>query len=202
MRKSAKVIGSLLSQVREEGVGSIDAAILVFMAFIIREAQHRDIPRITEIYNDAVMNTVAVWNDATATESDRQAWLEAHRQPGTSVLVAAEVQDVPGGEGTVLGYAAYGAFRSYDGFRDTVENSVYVASDVRAGGVGTALMTALLIRARQDGKHVMVAAIESENLASLRLHAKIGFSTVGQLPEVGVKFGRRLGMTLMQITLD
>jgi phosphinothricin acetyltransferase len=63
-------------------------------------------------------------------------------------------------------------------------------------------MTELLIRARAEGKHVMVAAIESGNTASLRLHEKLGFATVGVLPEVGTKFGRRLGMTLMQITLD
>ncbi len=48
----------------------------------------------------------------------------------------------------------------------------------------------------------MVAAIESGNTASLTLHEKLGFSTVGVLPEVGTKFGCRLAMTLMQITLD
>lgn len=176
------------------------------MAFTIREAQERDVPRITEIYNDAVVNTVAVWDINTVSEDNRQAWLADHRKPGARALVAVETSDavegIDGDGGTVLGYAAYGAFRSYEGFRDTVENSVYVASGLRARGVGTALMTELLARAQEDGKHVMVAAIESENAASLGLHTKIGFSTVGQLPEVGVKFGRRLGMTLMQIIVD
>jgi phosphinothricin acetyltransferase len=47
----------------------------------------------------------------------------------------------------------------------------------------------------------MVAAVESGNEASLRLHRKVGFTQVGQLPEVGTKFGRRLGMTLLEIIL-
>lgn len=162
----------------------------------VREAQVRDIPTVTRIYNDAVENTVAVWNDGTVDEDDRRAWLSRFRGPGTLALVAVDERDA------VLGYATYGPFRHYDGFRDTVENSVYVAADARAGGVGSALMTELLTRAAAEGKHVMVAAIESENSASLRLHGKMGFVTVGTMPEVGVKFGRRLGMTLMQIILD
>lgn len=176
--------------------GAPAAVTVMPMNISVREAQDRDIPRITDIYNDAVVNTVAVWNNDTVDEDDRRAWLENHRRPGTLALVAVDDDD------RVLGYATYGEFRSYDGFRDTVENSVYVASDVRAGGVGTALMTELIDRAGEDGKHVMVAAIESGNTASLRLHAKVGFREVGVLPEVGVKFGRRLGMTLMQIELD
>lgn len=162
----------------------------------VRDTCDTDLPAITEIYNDAVVNTVAVWNDDTVDVDNRRDWLRAHRVPGTVALTAVDAGD------RVLGYATYGDFRSYDGFRDTVENSVYVSSDARTGGVGAALMTELLIRARAEGKHVMVAAIESGNTASLRLHEKLGFATVGVLPEVGTKFGRRLGMTLMQITLD
>lgn len=161
----------------------------------VREAGERDIPAVTAIYNEAVENTVAVWNNDPVDEADRLRWLTEHRRPGTLALVAVDGRDV------VLGYATYGDFRAYDGFRDTVENSVYVDASCRAGGVGTALMTALIDRARDEGKHVMVAAIESGNEASLRLHSRVGFTLVGKLPEVGTKFGRRLGMTLMQIIL-
>jgi L-amino acid N-acyltransferase YncA len=161
----------------------------------VRKAEERDIPAITAIYNEAVVNTVAVWNNDVVDEANRLTWLAEHRRPGTVALVAVD------GEDRALGYATYGGFRAYDGFRDTVENSIYVDSGRRAGGVGTALMRELIDRARADGKHVMVAAIESGNEASLRLHAKVGFEQVGVLPEVGTKFGRRLGMTLMQILL-
>lgn len=162
----------------------------------VRETVDADLPAIAGIYNDAVANTVAVWNNDIVDVDNRRDWLRAHRGPGTVALTAVDT------DGRVLGYATYGDFRSYDGFHDTVENSIYVAADARTGGVGTALMTELLARARGEGKHIMVAAIESENTASLKLHVKLGFTTVGVLPEVGIKFGRRLGMTLMQITLD
>jgi L-amino acid N-acyltransferase YncA len=161
----------------------------------IRAAVDADIPTITAIYNDAVVSTVAVWNDDTVDEDNRRAWLQAHRLPGTCALVAED------DAGTVLGYATYGAFRSYDGFRHTVENSIYVDGRRRAGGVGTALLTALVDHARDAGKHVMVAAIESGNTASVRLHAKVGFEECGTVRQVGTKFGRWLDMTLMQLVL-
>ncbi|WP_010120071.1 GNAT family N-acetyltransferase [Corynebacterium nuruki] len=161
----------------------------------VREAEDRDLPAVTAIYNEAVVNTVAVWNDDTVDVDNRRTWLAEHRRPGTLALVAVDAEDA------VLGYATYGSFRAYDGFRDTVENSIYVDGTRRAGGVGTALMTELISRARDEGKHVMVAAVESGNEASLRLHRKVGFTQVGQLPEVGTKFGRRLGMTLLEIIL-
>lgn len=163
--------------------------------FIIRDASDADIPAITAIYNDAVVNTVAVWNDETVDEANRRQWLQEHRAPGTCALVA--VTDA----GDVLGYATYGEFRSFDGFRHTVENSVYVDGNRRAGGVGTGLMKALVDRARADGMHVMVAAIESGNAASIRMHEKLGFGHRGTLRQVGTKFGRWLDMTLMQYDL-
>ncbi len=48
----------------------------------------------------------------------------------------------------------------------------------------------------------MVAAIESGNQASIRLHERQGFVTTGQMPQVGVKFGRWLDLTFMQLCLN
>ncbi|MGO1379168.1 MULTISPECIES: GNAT family N-acetyltransferase [unclassified Corynebacterium] len=160
----------------------------------IRPAVESDIPTITAIYNDAVRTTVAVWNDEVVDEDNRLAWLRSYQQPGTRAIVAEQ-------DGEVLGYATYGEFRHYDGFRHTVENSIYVDGTRRAGGVGTALLQALVADAREAGKHVMVAAIEGGNTASLKLHAKIGFQECGTVRQVGTKFDRWLDMTLMQIIL-
>ncbi|MGX8249499.1 N-acetyltransferase family protein, partial [Escherichia coli] len=63
------------------------------------------------------------------------------------------------------------------------------------------LMQALIERAREARLHVMVAAIESENAASIRLHQRLGFVITGQMPQVGRKFGRWLDLTFMQLIL-
>ena len=125
---------------------------------------------ITEIYNDAVLNTTAIWNDILVDTENRCAWLLQRRSDGFPGLVAT------GPAGQVLGYATFASFRAFDGYRFTVENSVYVRSDARRSGVGRALLAELIGRARGSGKHCMVAAIEAGNTPSLRLHQSMGFS--------------------------
>ncbi|MGO1703572.1 MAG: GNAT family N-acetyltransferase [Candidatus Corynebacterium faecigallinarum] len=160
----------------------------------VRETVEADIPAITAIYNEAVANTVAVWNDDIVDEANRLQWLAEHRVPGTVALTAVMTDDT--GVEQVLGYATYGDFRHYDGFRHTVENSIYVDGTRRAGGVGTALMEELIVRARAEDKHVMVAAIEGSNTASLKLHAKVGFEECGTVRQVGTQFRPLAGHAL------
>ncbi|MFW9268632.1 N-acetyltransferase [Pseudomonas sp. D2-30] len=166
------------------------------MTYQIRDAQHRDLPAIRDIYNDAVLNTTAIWNEQPVDLGNRQAWFSARRSQGYPVRVVIDAED------NVLGYASFGDWRPFDGFRHTVEHSVYVCRDQRGKGLGPVLMSDLIERARACGKHVMVAAIESGNAASIRLHERAGFVTTGQMPQVGTKFGRWLDLTFMQLVLD
>ncbi|UUC49741.1 GNAT family N-acetyltransferase [Pseudomonas citronellolis] len=162
---------------------------------LIRDANPTDLGALRDIYNDAVLNTTAIWNEVSIDLDNRRAWLELRAQQGFPVLVAEDA-------GEVVGYASYGPWRAFDGFRETVEHSVYVRADQRGKGVGPQLMQALVDRARDQGLHVMVAAIESGNVASIRLHERLGFATTGQMPQVGQKFGRWLDLTFMQLVLD
>ena len=104
--------------------------------------------------------------------------------------------------GVVTGYASFGDWRAFDGFRHTVEHSVYVHPDHQGKGIGRTLMKALINEARTLGKHVMVAGIEAQNQASIHLHETLGFVTTGQMPQVGTKFGRWLDLIFMQLQLD
>ncbi len=170
---------------------------------LIREATVNDAAAIAAIYNDAVINTAAIWNDETVSVSNRVEWLQAHWRQGYPVLVAEDAADgEAASSGTVLGYATFGDWRSFDGYRRTVENSIYVAEGARGTGVGSALLGALIEAARGVGKHVLVAAIEGENVASIALHEKWGFRRVGYMPQVGMKFGRWLDLALLQLELD
>lgn len=161
----------------------------------IRFATKEDCAAIAEIYNHAVVHTAAIWNDKTVDTDNRIAWFEARQFANFPVLVSEE-------NGVVTGYSSYGDWRAFDGFRHTVEHSVYVHPDHQGKGLGRALLTALIEEARRRGKHVMVAGIEAQNAASLHLHETLGFITTGQMPQVGTKFGRWLDLTFMQLQLD
>ncbi|MFG0380808.1 GNAT family N-acetyltransferase [Pseudomonas sp. zbq_18] len=162
----------------------------------ISDASEVHLPEILEIYNDAVLNSTAIWNETQVDLDNRRAWLLERRIAGFPVLVARGPQD------QVLGYASYGPWRAIEGFRHTVEHSIYVRSDRQGLGIGPQLMEALLERARAAGLHVMVAAIESENRHSIRLHKRMGFEVTGQMPQVGRKFDRWLDLTFMQLILS
>ena len=162
---------------------------------IIRDATETDLPALRDIFNDAVLNTTAIWMDNVVDLANRQAWFAARAQQGYPILVAENAA------GEVVGYASFGDWRPFDGFCHTVEHSVYIRADQRGKGLGPQLLTALIERAKACDKHVIVAAIESGNAASIGLHQRLGFAITGQMPQVGRKFGRWLDLTFMQLIL-
>lgn len=163
---------------------------------IIRDAGPGDAAAIASIYNDAVINTTAIWNEKTVDAANRAAWIAERQRAGYPVLVAVDDR------GEVAGYASFGDWRAFDGYRHTVENSVYVRSDRRGAGIGRTLLGALIPRGRALGKHAMIAGIEASNEASIRLHEALGFERVGLFREVGTKFGRWLDLVFLELVLD
>lgn len=161
---------------------------------IIRPAVANDVYAITDIYNDAVDNTVAIWTEEHTTPAARLDWLRALTDGSYPVLVA-EV------DGRVAGYASVGPFRTFPGYRHTAENSVYVHPDFHGRGLGSALLSTLIDACHDTTIHVIIAAIEAENTASIALHAKHGFESTGILHEVGTKWGRWLDLNFMTLTL-
>lgn len=162
---------------------------------LIRDAGLSDIAAITAIYNHAVLHTTAIWNDTTISVQNRIDWLQQRQAQGYPVLVAVNQAN------EVLGYASFGEWRPFDGYKQTVEHSVYVREGQQGAGIGTALMRSLMLRARQLDKHVMVAAVDADNIASIKLHLALGFQQVGLMPQVGRKFGRWLDLVWLQLVL-
>ncbi|MDI6906621.1 MAG: GNAT family N-acetyltransferase [Thermoanaerobacterales bacterium] len=160
----------------------------------LRTAEAADLPAINRIFNHAVEHSVAAFCLCPMSDAERQDWFEAHGG-NHPVLV------VEHGENVV----AWGALSPYslrDGYRFTVEDSIYVDRDHRGRGLGTLLLGALLNAAADRGHHTVIALIESENAVSIHLHRRFGFVEAGRLREVGHKFGRWLDVTIMQRLLD
>ena len=161
----------------------------------IRPATDSDLDAILVIHNRAIRGTTSIWTDVEVDRGDRERWLAARQEAGHPVIIA-EV------DGELAGYAAYGPWREKTGYRHTVENSVYVADDFQRRGIARALMIELIRLAGERGIHVMIAAIEAGNTASIDLHRSLGFGAPVVIPEVGVKFDRWLDLALMRLQLQ
>ena len=165
-------------------------------AIEIRDATEDDLPRITEIFNQAIPRGDAEWTERLHTVDERRSWWRDRVAAGRPVLVAAGPDT-----STVLGVASYGDFRDStcrEGFRFTVEHSVYVDDAARGSGVADALMDELESRARADGKRVIVATIDALNERSIRFHERRGYVEVGRMPDIGFTFDTWRTMVLLQ----
>ncbi len=160
----------------------------------IRDAVEQDIQRVTEIYNEVLTTSTSIYSDQPAKLEERIAWWKARQQQEYPVLVAVD-------EGVIIGFATFGDFRSWPGYRFTVEGTIHIHSSARSRGVGTALLEKLIERARAAGKHSLIAGVDSENVASLQFLKRHGFEQVGYLPEVGFKFNRFLDLVFLQYRL-
>ena len=161
----------------------------------IRQSTPADLPAILAIYNEVIATSTAIYLDEPVTLASREAWLADKNVRGFPLLV---VDD----GGDIAGFASYGDFRPFHGYRFTVEHSVHVASAHRGKGLGRALVLALLPLARAQGKHVMLGAIDGDNEASIRFHQQLGFEQTARMPQLGYKFGRWLDLVIMQKRLD
>ena len=92
--------------------------------------------------------------------------------------------------GRVLGWAAASAVSSRCVYAGVVEHSVYVDPAARRGGIGAALLAALIGSAEAAGIWTIQSGVFPENTASLRLHETAGFRVVGVRERVGRHHGR------------
>ena len=161
------------------------------MAAELRPAVRDDVATIRDIYNDAILNTTAVYSYESVTLEDRLTWFDAKQVANYPIIVAES-------EGVVTGFATYGPFRAWPAYLYTAEHSVYVGAGWRGHGVGKTLLSAIITEAKAHELHTLVAGIDADNTVSIELHKRLGFEQVAHFKEVGYKFGRFLDLVFMQ----
>jgi phosphinothricin acetyltransferase len=162
----------------------------------IRDYAPEDAAQMARIYAPYVEGTPFTFEDEPPSGTEMALRMEKLLKAGLPVLVAEK-------NGAVAAYAYAGPFHTRTAYRFTVENSVYVAQSHAREGIGTLLMRRLVAECEARGMRQMIARIgDSENAASIRLHQKLGFRRVGELSQVGFKFGRWWDVVEMQLLLE
>ncbi len=161
---------------------------------MIRMATRADLPAVLEIYNEAILNTTAVYTYQPYTLANREAWLDKKTLMGIPVLIFEQ-------DGNVAGFATYGPFRESAAYQYTVEHSIYVHKDYRRLHIGAQLMEALKNVLNEKGYMTLIGAIDADNDGSCRMHEAMGFQLVGKIERAGYKFGHWLTLNLYQCQL-
>ena len=160
----------------------------------VRKATLEDLAAITQIYNDAILKTVATFDTDPKTAEEQMMWFADHG-PEYPILVADN-------NGLVVGWASLSRWSDRCGYSNTAEISLYVDEKHQGKGIGRKLLEAIVREGREAGLHTVIARIAEGSEASINLHKSFGFEHIGTVKEVGRKFGKRLDVHLLQKIYD
>jgi L-amino acid N-acyltransferase YncA len=157
---------------------------------LVRAATSTDISAVRAIYENFVETTTTTFEIKAPSEVDMLRRWQATRENNLPYLVA-EL------DGYIVGFSYASQFRPREGYRFTVEDSIYVRPDCKGHGVGRMLLGHLIAMCQARECHTMVACICGNNVPSISLHTSLGFHIAGVIPEAGVKFGEWLSLSIM-----
>ena len=162
---------------------------------LIRDVRDADMSAIQSIYAHHVRHGLASWEESPPDIAEMITRRLTIQRGGFPYRVAEKA-------GEVLGYTYASQYRPRSAYRNTVENSIYVAEAARGNGIGIVLLVDIIEKCTARGFRRMVAVIgNSKNIPSIKLHERAGFEMVGIIPGCGFKGGSWLDQVLMQRAL-
>jgi len=161
----------------------------------IRPAKNQDLKQILLIYNEATINTTALYSYEPNSFEQMKEWYDLRIYFGLPIRIAIN-------DNKIVGFASLSNFRPKPGYANTVENSLFVQHSHQRQGIGRVLLEDIISQAKILNKHCIVAAIDADNLPSICLHEKLGFTKVGTFKEIGYKFDRWLDLDFMPLVIN
>ncbi len=159
-----------------------------------RLATPADAAAIAAIYNEGIADRIATFETEPRTPEQiaKQLAEKGDRFP----TVVAER------DGVVVAWAGASAYRSRPAYAGVAEHSVYVARAARGTGAGRAALEALCRAYAERGFWKIVSRIFPENTASLALHERCGFRSVGVYKRHGKLEGQWRDCVIVERMLD
>jgi len=161
---------------------------------IVRSFAVGDEASIAAIYNWYIENTVVTFEEQAVSAQEMAARILTNDE--TCPWFVIEVND------EILGYAYATLWKTRAAYRNSRETSIYLHRDAAGKGLGKLLYQRLINELRQTPIHLLIGGIAQPNTASVALHESLGFTPVGQLCEVGRKFGRWVDVGYWQLNLE
>ncbi len=139
----------------------------------IRKLNSDDWRNVREIYLEGISSGLATF------ETEAPSWEKWDRSHLKECRIVAEEK------GAVIGWAALSPVSDRCVYGGVAEVSVYVCEQGQNRGVGLRLLEELIGLSESKGFWTLQSGIFSDNAASIRLHEKAGFRTIGTREKIG-----------------
>ena len=144
----------------------------------IRIAEKKDLPKIVEIYNQAIPSQQATADTKLFDVEQKTEWFKNHlpdKYPIFVVELAAKV----------IGWNSLSPYRGgREALRHTLETSYYIDKNYQKRGIGSALIKYVIDNAAKYNVKTLLTFIMAHNKVSIKLMDKFGFEQWGKLPDV------------------
>jgi phosphinothricin acetyltransferase len=139
----------------------------------IKPMQQKHWEQVKEIYESGIATGIATF-ETTAPSLEK--WDDGHIT--FARLVAVENNEV-------VGWTALSPVSNRCVYGGVAEVSVYVAETHKGKGIGKLLLQNLITESERNGIWTLQAGIFTDNVASLKLHKKVGFRVIGHREKIG-----------------
>lgn len=154
-------------------------------SLIIERGSEEDLTAINDIYNFYVRSSFATFETNEWTLQQRLLWFkEFELRHDLYNLFVAKIDN------QVVGFAYNAKYKEKPAYITSSEVTVYLRQGASGSGIGGALYEALFSVVSNTQLHRLYAILALPNDASIRLHEKFGFVVIGQMDEVGFKYGQ------------
>lgn len=148
------------------------------METTIRFACPDDLPRIVEIYNQAIAAGNANADDRPITIADRHAWFRDHNTESFPIYIIEN-------EKQILGWGSLSPYRKgRGGLRKVAEISYFLDYAFHGRGAGSQLISHIIADCQRLGIRHLFAVMLDLNMASAAILQKFGFQKWGHLPGI------------------
>ncbi len=130
-----------------------------------------DAPEVMRIYEEGLNGNNATFETNLP---EFETWI-AGKRPDCRLVARLD-----GSSPSLGGWAVLSPTSKREVYRGVCEVTVYVSNHAQGMGVGTALMGALVAESEAAGIWTLYSSIFPENVASVKLHERHGFRTIGR----------------------
>lgn len=158
--------------------------------WIIRKATEQDLPEITEIYNQGIVDRIATLEDQPKTDEEVKNWL-FNRAPRYTVLVIET-------EAKIVGWASLNPYSYRCAYKGVAELSIYIHRDWRGKGLGKQLLQKIEEHAKQNAFYKIVLFTFPFNVLGQSLYKRLGYREVGTFYNQGILDGKFVDVMAME----